>query len=290
MPRKLSPKTEILVHLIETVTKLRALDGCPWDRAQTFQSLRQYLIEEAYETLDVLDQLDTPKKLKNKTIRKAFQEELGDLLMQILLHAEIAKEKKAFDIYDIAQELDNKLIRRHPHVFGSKKVYSEDAAFKNWEKQKAKEKDAKNSILDGLPRALPALQKASRVIEKVTKVGFQWKDLLGPLEKVQEELEELKEEILLSKKHGQKNKLAGELGDLFFSLCNLSFLLKINPEDALRATLLKFENRFRFIEKKLKTLEKTPEESTLEEMDHFWREAKINEAKLRECEENAGTL
>ncbi|MBI3534421.1 MAG: nucleoside triphosphate pyrophosphohydrolase [Deltaproteobacteria bacterium] len=283
MPRKLSPKTEILVHLIETVTKLRALDGCPWDRAQTFQSLRQYLIEEAYETLDILDQLDTPKKLKNNTIRKAFQAELGDLLMQILLHAEIAKEKKAFDIYDIAQELDKKLIRRHPHVFGSQKVHTEDAAFKSWEKQKAKEKDAKNSILDGLPRALPALQKASRVIEKVTKVGFQWKDLLGPLEKVEEELEELKEEILLSKKHGQKNKLAGELGDLFFSLCNLSFLLKINPEDALRATLLKFENRFRFIEKKLKTLKKTPEESTLEEMDHFWREAK-------QFEENAGIL
>jgi tetrapyrrole methylase family protein/MazG family protein len=261
-----------LAALIETVHRLRAPGGCPWDRAQTHQSLRPYLIEEAYEVLDVLDQVESDSSLKDEGIRGALREELGDLLMQVLLHSEMTKEKGAFDIYDVAQALNDKLVRRHPHVFGEVKADSEETAFQTWEKQKAKEKAGKKdaSILDGVPKGLPTLQRASRVIEKVTKVGFQWKDLEGPLEKLEEELGELKAEI----RAGDRAKIEGELGDLLFSLANVSYLMKLNPEDALRSTLRKFERRFKHVEQRLKEMGKTPEQSTLEEMDGFWNEAK----------------
>ncbi len=260
-----------LLNLIKTVQKLRAPKGCPWDRAQTHQSLRQYLIEETYEVIDVLDQLDSQKKLKNKTLRNAFLEELGDLLMQVLLHAEMAQEQKAFNIFEVAKCLDEKLIRRHPHVFGTAKAKNEDEAFQNWEKQKAKEKKPQTSILAGLPKHLPSLQKASRIIEKVTKVGFQWKDLKGPLKKVDEELRELKKELLTK---ANTSRIEAEFGDLLFTLCNLASFLKIDPEAALRGTLKKFEKRFSFVEKKLTVLGKKPEDSNLKEMDRYWNEAK----------------
>ena len=164
----MSDKLQALVHLIETVHRLRAPNGCPWDRAQTHQSLRQYLIEEAYEVMDVLDQIGTTEDLKKEIVRGAFREELGDLLMQVLLHAEMASQTGAFDFYDVAAGLDDKLIRRHPHVFGDVKANSEETAFQTWEKQKAKEKSSKPdaSVLDGVPKGLPALQKAARVIEE----------------------------------------------------------------------------------------------------------------------------
>jgi tetrapyrrole methylase family protein/MazG family protein len=268
---------EKLAALIETVHRLRAPGGCPWDRAQTHQSLRPYLIEEAYEVLDILDRIDGESSLKDEKIKGAFREELGDLLMQVLLHSEMTNELGAFDIYDVAESLNDKLVRRHPHVFGEVKADSAETAFQTWEKQKAKEKAGKPdaSILDGVPKGLPTLQRASRVIEKVTKVGFQWKDLEGPIEKLEEELAELKAEIRAHQKSGvDASKVEGELGDLLFSLCNVSYLLKLNPEDALRATLRKFEKRFKHVETRLKSQGKTPEQSTLEEMDGFWNEAK----------------
>ena len=273
-----------LQNLIQTVHRLRAPNGCPWDRAQTHQSIRQYLIEEAYEVLDVLDQIHSPDELKKEKIKNSFREELGDLLMQILLHSEMASEQGAFDFYDVASALDEKLIRRHTHVFGDTQAADAESAFQNWEKQKAKEKAEKKdaSVLDGVPKGLPALQKASRVIEKVTKVGFQWKDLLGPMEKLDEELTELKTELTALEKNttdAQRRKVEAELGDLFFSLCNLAQFVKISPEDALRSTLLRFESRFRFVEQKLKNQGKTPEQSTLEEMDQYWNEAKAAERK-----------
>jgi tetrapyrrole methylase family protein/MazG family protein len=282
-----------LTHLIETVHRLRAPGGCAWDRAQTHQSLRQYLIEEAYEVLDVLDQVHTVGDLGNESIRGAFKEELGDLLMQVLLHSEMAGETGAFDIYDVAEGLDQKLVRRHPHVFGEAVANSEETAFQTWEKQKAKEKalkagpDGKGaSLLDGLPKNLPSLQKAARTIEKVTKVGFQWEDLQGPLGKIDEELEEFKVEIAAleaGKNSGNveelRAKAQGELGDLLFTLCNLAYLTKLNPEDALRGTMQRFENRFRHVEKRLRDLGKTPEQSDLKEMDQFWDEAKVLEKK-----------
>jgi tetrapyrrole methylase family protein / MazG family protein len=273
---------EALTHLIQTVHRLRAPGGCPWDRAQTHQSLRQYLIEEAYEVLDVLDQIGTTDDLKKEKVRNAFQEELGDLLMQVLLHSEMTAEQGAFNIYDVAAALDDKLVRRHPHVFGDAKADSEESAFQNWEKQKAKEKASNPaaSILDGVPKGLPALQRAARVIEKVTKVGFQWNDMNGPISKVEEELGELKVEIAEyeraseSEREKLRPKVQAELGDLFFTLANLAFLMKISPEDSLRGTLSRFEGRFKHVEKRLKENGKTPDQSTLAEMDVFWDEAK----------------
>jgi tetrapyrrole methylase family protein/MazG family protein len=280
-------KSTALPRLIQTVHRLRAPDGCAWDRAQTHQSLRQYLIEEAYEVLDVLDQIGSTEDLKKEQVRGAFREELGDLLMQVLLHSEMASETGAFDIHDVAAALDDKLIRRHPHVFGDQKANSEETAFQTWEKQKAKEKAAKGDagVLDGVPKGLPALQKAARIIEKVTKVGFQWNDMNGPLDKVEEELREMKQEVLaleraVQAKAGdaelaaQRERLASEVGDLFFTLANVAYLMKVNPEDALRGTLARFESRFRHVERRLREAGKTPEQSNLEEMDRFWDEAK----------------
>jgi tetrapyrrole methylase family protein/MazG family protein len=276
-------KAQALSRLIDTVHALRAPGGCPWDRAQTHQSLRQYLIEEAYEVLDVLDQVGTTDDLKNEKIRNAFREELGDLLMQVLLHSEMTSETGAFDIYDVAAALDEKLVRRHPHVFGEHKVDSAESAFQSWERQKAKEKADKAgaSVLDGVPKGLPALQRAARVVEKVTKVGFQWEDMHGPLAKIDEELGELKAEVLALEKNPGDERLRGqvaaELGDLFFTLANVAHLMKISPEDSLRGTLARFESRFRHVEQRLKEKGKLPEHSTLEEMDVFWNEAKMKE-------------
>ncbi len=277
----------ILFQLIQTVHRLRAPGGCPWDRSQTHQTLRPYLIEEAYEVLDVLDQIETENDLKIPKIRNDFREELGDLLMQVLLHSEMTREAGAFDIYDVAHALQEKLIRRHPHVFGEIQAHSTESALQNWEQEKAKEKKSKlgSGILEGLPKNLPALQRTARVIEKVTQVGFQWKDIEGPLDKLQEELNELKAEVLkLEKektKHPNQNnpknpsvELAAELGDLLFSVCNIAHHFKISPEDALRQTVFRFEKRFRHVENRLKTSGKSPKESNLEEMDQFWNEAK----------------
>jgi tetrapyrrole methylase family protein/MazG family protein len=275
-------KIQVLAELIQTVHKLRAPDGCAWDRAQTHQSLRQYLIEEAYEVLDVLDQVGAKEDLKNEKIRGAFKEELGDLLMQVLLHSEMTSEEGAFDIYDVAQGLNEKLIRRHPHVFGDQKANNEESAFQNWEREKAKEKAGKPeaSILDGTPKGLPSLQRVGRVIEKVSKVGFQWTDMKGPVDKLDEELTEFKDELHKLEKAAESDRgpararLQEELGDLIFSLCNVSYLLKLNPEDALRGTIGRFESRFRHVEKRLKEKGKLPQDSTLDEMDGYWNEAK----------------
>lgn len=276
-------KLKILSHLLETVHRLRAPGGCPWDRSQTHLSLRPYLIEEAYEVLEVIDQIKSDENVTQPEIQAPFKEELGDLLMQVLLHSEMASEKQAFDFYDVAQALDEKLVRRHPHVFEeNQSVKNADQAFQNWEKQKALEKEAqgknskgKKSILDGLPRNLPSLQRSERLIEKVTKVGFQWKDLKGPMNKVSEEWEELRAEI--ETPQPDLKKIESELGDVLLTLCNLASVLKIHPEDALRSTLQKFERRFRYVETKLHELGKTPEQSNLEEMDQFWNEAKQTE-------------
>jgi len=281
-------KLQTLIHVIETVHRLRAPGGCPWDRAQTHQTLRRYLIEEAYEVLDVVDQIHTTEDLKKAPIRDHFKEELGDLLMQVLLHSEMTREEGAFDFYDVAAGLADKLIRRHPHVFGDQVANSAESALQSWEKEKAKEKAGKSesSVLDGLPKGLPALQKTARVLEKVTQVGFQWDDMQGPLAKVDEELAELKVEVLAleqekdeAKKTEARARLESEMGDLFFTLCNVSYLMKISPEDALRNTLQRFENRFRFVETRLKENGKTPEQSNLAEMDRYWDEAKRLEKK-----------
>ncbi|MCM2277213.1 MAG: nucleoside triphosphate pyrophosphohydrolase [Oligoflexia bacterium] len=292
MPQNPAPTTDLtpLAQLIQTVHRLRAPGGCPWDRAQTHQSLRQYLIEESHEVLDVLDRIHSPADLGNESLRNAFREELGDVLMQVVLHAEMTREAGHFDFLDVARTLNEKLIRRHPHVFGEVKATDADSAFASWEKQKAQEKAAKPdaSTLDGLPRSLPALQRTARVIEKVTKVGFQWNDMTGPLAKLEEELAELKAEVLKLEKNREdeslRRKLEHELGDVLFSVCNVGYLMKANPEDALRGTLGRFERRFRHVERRLREQGKLPEQSTLEEMDRYWDEAKA----LERAQENRG--
>lgn len=282
-------KDSALTDVIQTVHRLRAPGGCPWDQKQTHQSLRPYLIEEAYEALDVIDRIGTVDDLKREDIRAAFREELGDVLMQVLLHSEMASETGAFDIHGVAAALNEKLIRRHPHVFGEVKADSAESAVANWEKQKAAEK-AKNpeaSQLDGVPKGLPALQRATRVIEKVTRVGFQWSDLQGPLAKLEEEMNELKAEVQAWEKASTDDRarlaerIEGELGDLLFSAANIGFLTGRNPEDALRSTLARFEGRFRHVERRLKEQGRSPEQSNLEEMDRYWDEAKRLEREAK---------
>ncbi len=276
---------EAVQSVVQTVHRLRAPGGCPWDMKQTHQSLRPYVIEEAYEVLDVLDRIDSPERLKKEPeLAHSFQEELGDLLMQVLIHSELASETGALDFASVARALNAKLIHRHPHVFGENASELEgldvDGVLRNWEKIKAAEKAAKAaqaSVLDGLPKSLPALQRTTRLIDKVTRVGFQWPDLNGPLEKLREELTEFETEVReLKKADGPepRQKAQAELGDLLFSVCNVAFLLKLDPEEALRGTLSRFESRFRHVESRLREQGKKPEESTLEEMDRYWDEAK----------------
>lgn len=271
-------------HLVETVHRLRAPGGCPWDQAQTHQSLRPFIIEEAHEVLEVIDRFEDATPWENvASQREAFKEELGDLLMQVVLHSEMASEKGAFTFKDVAQGLHEKLIRRHPHVFGETKVGSADEALRSWEAQKAKEKAAQGtarSALDGIPKGLPALSRAAKVIDKVSRVGFQWPDLEGPLAKLDEELAELKaalKELGSEPAASQRARVASEVGDLLFCLANVAHLLKIQPEDALREQLHRFEGRFKHVEKRLAEKGSAPERSTLEEMDKYWDEAKALE-------------
>jgi tetrapyrrole methylase family protein/MazG family protein len=289
-PREESrPGLEALHYLVETVHRLRAPGGCPWDQAQTHQSLRKFLIEEAYEVLDLLDQIDSKESLNDPKLRASFQEELGDVLMQVVLHSELTAEAKVFNFFDVAQGLADKLVRRHPHVFGDIKADSADAALQSWEKQKATERATKTeaSVLEGVPRNLPALQKAARVIEKVSQVGFQWSDLEGPIEKLHEELHEFETEARALQslpkadptREALKKRAEAELGDLLFSVANVAYLLKLNPEEALRSTLGRFQGRFQHIERRLKEQGRSPEQSNLEEMDRYWNEAKELEKK-----------
>lgn len=262
---------------IDTVHKLRAPGGCPWDREQTHQSLRKYLMEESHEVLEVLDQIDSPEKLKDSKVRSALREELGDLLLQIALHSEMAREVGAFDIYEVARSIDEKLITRHPHVFGEVKVSGSDDVVKNWEQIKATEKAAKGvigpekkSVLDGLKKGLPSLARAEELIKKVTKVGFQWPDEKGPLEKIEEEIRELRVEL----EKGDREKIESEIGDLLFSVCNIAHFAGVGPEDALRSFLARFEKRFRHVENRASVSGKEMKAHTLDELDQYWNEAK----------------
>lgn len=272
-----------LQKFIDTVHKLRAPGGCPWDREQTHQSLRKYLMEESHEVLEVLDQIDSPEKMKNEKVRNALKEELGDLLLQIALHSEIAREVGAFDIYDVARAIDEKLISRHPHVFGNVQVSGSGEVVKNWEEIKKSEKAAKGestekkSALDGVKKGIPSLARAEEVIQKVTKVGFQWPDENGPIAKLEEEINELKNEI----KKGDIKKAGEEIGDLLFSVCNVAHFAKISPEDSLRTFLARFEKRFRHVEKRASSSGKDMKDHTLAELDTYWDEAKKLEREDR---------
>ncbi len=259
-------KLEVAIALVK---RLRAPDGCPWDKEQTHLTLRPYLIEEAYEVLDVLDQSETNQN--SQKINDKLKEELGDLLLQILLHSELKSEKNEFTVGDVALALVDKLVRRHPHVFGEVKVNNSDQVLQNWEAIKSKEKEkTKEGLLDGLPKNLPSLQKAARIGEKAQRIGFDWPDWQGSMKKVEEELLELKQAIDLN----NKEQIEMEMGDLFFSLCNLSRHLKIQPEDAHRMAILKFEKRFQKLEEHFRSIQKDIHTASLEELDNVWIQVK----------------
>lgn len=249
-----------LNRLIEIMQRLRGPNGCPWDKEQTQETLKPYLIEEAYEVIDAIDS-------KND---KDITDELGDVLLQVVFHAQIASEEDRFTFDDVAKSIADKLVRRHPHVFGDVEAETPDQVIQNWEAIKREEKKGQNqddSILSGVPRHLPALLRATQIQKKAAKVGFDWEKAEEVLDKVEEEMQELRNATTQQEKQD-------EFGDVLFSLVNLSRFLKIDPEDALTQTIAKFQSRFAFIEKELKEAGQTPQETSLEEMDTLWEKAK----------------
>lgn len=266
---------EAFQNLVQVMKRLRAPGGCPWDREQTHDSIISYLIEEAHETQEALASRDWNE----------FKEELGDILCQVIFHANIAEENARFTLEEICKTLEEKLIRRHPHVFADTEVSDSDEVLNNWEKIKIKEKaekekrsKKKETILSGVPNTLPALMRSYRLGQKAARVGFEFPNTEDCFAKVEEEIGELKTEI--GKLKGDKvpeekqEELAGELGDLLFSLVNLSRRLKLNPENALLTSARKFQDRFTYIETELTKQGKSIEAATLEEMDALWEEAK----------------
>jgi XTP/dITP diphosphohydrolase len=243
-------------RLLIIMDELRA--NCPWDKKQTMETLRHLTIEEVYELGDaVLDNdLDEVKK------------ELGDVLLHIVFYSKIGSETKAFDIADVCNSISDKLVERHPHIYGDVKVHDEEDVKRNWEQIKLKE--GKKSVLEGVPNGLPALVKANRIQDKVAGVGFDWEKPQQVWEKVEEELQELQNEVQLN----HADKIESELGDVLFSLVNYARFLNINPENALERTNKKFIKRFQYLEAKAKTLNKSLRDMTLAEMDVFWEEAK----------------
>ncbi|SHI62952.1 nucleoside triphosphate pyrophosphohydrolase [Flavobacterium terrae] len=243
-------------RLLDIMDDLR--EKCPWDKKQTLQSLRHLTIEETYELGDAIldNNLEEVKK------------ELGDLLLHIVFYAKIGSESNSFDMADVANDICEKLIHRHPHIYGDVVVENEEEVKQNWEKLKLKE--GKQSVLEGVPTSLPAMVKASRIQDKVKGVGFDWEEPHQVWEKVQEELQELQDEV----KTNDQDKIEAEFGDVLFSMINYARFLKVNPEDALERTNKKFIKRFTYLEQKAKDLGKNLSEMTLAEMDVFWDEAK----------------
>jgi len=248
------------------MARLRAPGGCPWDRRQTHESIKLNLIEEAYETLDAIEAGD----------KAALIEELGDLLMQVVFHAQMAKERGRFDFEDVARAIANKLVARHPHVFGRRKLRTAGQVLDQWHVLKAREKGHKRpSLTDGVPRHLPALMRAQEIQKKVARVGFDWTDADGVLDKIGEELRELRHEL----KHRRRRKVAEELGDLIFALVNLARFHKFQAEDLLNQCTKKFITRFCKIEAALAARGRKLSEATLEEMEAEWKKAKRKGAR-----------
>lgn len=260
-PTKNHQAAEKFENLIKIMTRLRGKNGCPWDREQSHQSLRQYLLEETYEVLETLDE-------KNYD---GLKEELGDLLLQIVFHAQIASDEKRFDISEVIDIISKKLIRRHPNVFGDAKIDTAEQQSINWEKLKKEE--GRESVLDGVPKALSALLRACRIQQKASTVGFDWPDAEPAWQKIDEEINELKEALELK----QNDKINEEFGDLLFSLVNLSRFIGVNPEDALRTTTEKFIRRFKKVEEQFEAKKQPMSDASLEELDAVWEKVKSEE-------------
>ena len=250
-------------QLVAIMAHLRSATGCPWDRDQTHTSLRQYLLEETYEVLDAIDHADDKELCK----------ELGDVLLQVVFHAQIAAEEKRFDIAQVCSAIVEKLIHRHPHVFGNVAADSTEQVLNNWEALKRTERaqdDKTASSLDGVPATLPALLRAERIQHKASRQGFDWQDITGPLEKVAEEFNELQDAI----DNQDMDATEDEFGDLLFTLVNAGRFLKLCPEDALRRSVDKFEQRFRAIESILEDQNRTLAQTTPDELDQLWQAVK----------------
>lgn len=258
-------------ELVAVMAKLRAPGGCPWDHEQTYASLAQYLLEEAYETFDAIQEADQTGDTAN------LREELGDLLLQVVFHSTIGAERGDFTIDQVAEGVAKKLVLRHPHVFGDKKLARAQDVLDNWDSLKADERAAsgkvekpRESILDDVPVHFPALLEGLKLTAKAAKVGFDWEHAEQIFEKIDEEIKELQTAL----RDGEKKDAAEEIGDLLFAVLNLARHLDVEPETALKRTNRKFRSRFKFIENELKREGKKLEAATLDEMDALWNKAK----------------
>ncbi len=255
--------TDYVQELVAIMARLRGDDGCPWDREQDHESLKEFLAEEAAELFDAIDDQDD----------EGMREELGDVLLQVVFHAQIAAEQQRFDFQDVARAVCEKLVRRHPHVFADSDVDNADAVLKQWDAIKKTEKpddEARKSALGGVPRSLPALHRAHKIQKKAAKVGFDWPSVDGVIAKIEEELAEVREAVAA----GDEQHLADEIGDLLFAVVNLSRYRRHLAENLLHSTIAKFERRFAFVEEQLQKQGLAPEDTDLETMDEMWNEAK----------------
>ncbi len=258
-------KQDLFESLVEVIATLRGENGCPWDREQTHTSLKSTLIEETYEAVEAIDSGDSSK----------LEEELGDLLLNVMLQAQIAAENEDFSIYDVIQTLTEKLIRRHPHVFGNVQVDNAEDVVKNWEAIKSQEAgyEDRKSILDGIPNALPSLLRGQKIQKRVARVGFDWDNITDVIDKIDEELAEVKESL----KGNEINAIENEIGDLLFSIVNLCRFLDLQAEESLRKTNRKFINRFKRMENVLEKQGKSISDQTLAELDEIWEAVKKDE-------------
>ncbi len=270
-----SPCGPAVDRLVAIMRRLRAENGCPWDREQDIRSLRPYLVEECYEVLDEMDRVGDGGPWR------PLAEELGDLLFQIVFHSQLASELGEFSLADVAMAIADKIERRHPHVFGDKVVNGATQVLENWAKLKADERKKKHghagSVLDGVPLHAPALQRAERLSEKASRIGFDWPSVAAVREKVNEEIHELDEAITL----GDKRKIEDEMGDVLFSLVNLSRHLGIAPEDALRQTIRRFTWRFQKVEAGLDRSGIEFGKASIDLMNQLWEQAKTQEAATK---------
>lgn len=258
-------KDDLFESLVEVIATLRGENGCPWDREQTHTSLKSTLIEETYETVEAIDSGDSSK----------LEEELGDLLLNVMLQAQIAAENQDFTIYDVIKTLTEKLIRRHPHVFGNVQVENAEDVVQNWETIKSQEAgyEDRKSVVDGIPNALPALLRGQKIQKRVARVGFDWENIVDVVDKVDEELGEVKESL----KENDIDAIESEIGDLFFSIVNLCRFLDLQAEETLRRTNRKFVNRFKRMEEVLEKQGRSLSDQTLAELDVIWEEVKKDE-------------
>ncbi|MBU0679364.1 MAG: nucleoside triphosphate pyrophosphohydrolase [Verrucomicrobia bacterium] len=252
-------------RLLAIMSRLRGEGGCPWDREQTLESLKQYLVEETYEVIDAIDSGD----------RSTLEEELGDLLLQIVFQSQICSEDGSFTFDDVAGNISDKLVRRHPHVFGDVQVADSDEVVRNWDAIKKDEKKERKSATDGVPRAMPALQRAHQIQKRAAKVGFDWDETRQVIDKIEEEIAEVKEAIT----SGREDRIREEMGDLLFAAVNLSRFLGHNAEEILDRTIEKFVTRFKTVEDKAHAEGKQVTDFSLAELDVFWEDAKRNETK-----------